>query len=125
MSTSTDGQICFGYELTEDAEFPWSDDGDIETWWAKVSGMPENGNQYTWCRHNPPPVELVTHCSGEYPLFILAAAGTLVTAYRGTPKKIEALNIPHSARWALEEFVKEHGIEVEGEPCWLLSSYWG
>lgn len=45
MTTSTDGQICFGVELgsEEDNEFPWSGDehfGEFDEWWLeRVSGF--------------------------------------------------------------------------------------
>ena len=37
MSTSTDGQICYGIAFEEGFEFPWDADeydGDIEEWWT-------------------------------------------------------------------------------------------
>lgn len=36
MSVSTDGQICYGILLDEDAELPWKTEGygyGIENWW--------------------------------------------------------------------------------------------
>ena len=53
MSTSTDGQLCFGYALGDGVELPWAGD-DFESWWChKILGHSENVNQYTWCRTNP------------------------------------------------------------------------
>ena len=37
MTTSTNGQICFGFKIEEGTEFPWDDDKwdfDIDNWWV-------------------------------------------------------------------------------------------
>lgn len=39
MSTSTDGQICFGVVFEEDYEFPWDDENNFEKWWQTVNGF--------------------------------------------------------------------------------------
>lgn len=116
MSTSTNGQICYGYILSEDAELPWRNDEydyDIETWWTYgVLGFKhsfelfdEKGN---WIEprqskeiedkyfqeqrdfeetHEKLPYELVNYCSDDYPMYILAITKTCMIARRGYPEK--------------------------------------
>lgn len=68
-------------------------------------------------------VEIVSHCSGEYPMFILAAKSQ--SACRGYPEPAD-LAVPGNAderlAWALEVL----GIKPDADkPQWLLASYWG
>lgn len=115
MSTSTDGQICYGIMFDEDYEFPWSaddyEDGDISDWWRDVNGyvnpiespFTDDGDykpgyhqndpridqyfagQSAWDKLNPLPIELVNYQSGDYPAYIIAIPSTVKTANRGNP----------------------------------------
>lgn len=116
MSVSTDGQICFGVLLDEDAELPWDNeeyDHDIETWWTyKILGFKHSFELFDergrWIEprqskevenryfqelidfkksHEEVPYELVNCCSGDYPMYILAIKRTCMTASRGSPEK--------------------------------------
>ena len=116
MSTSTDGQICFGVLIEEDADFPWEDeewDGDIEDWWLRgihgykppfemfdeygewIGGQrwPDEKREvyYRVKREfreaHPLPIELVNYCSAEYPMYIIAIPESCLTANRGYPKE--------------------------------------
>lgn len=72
------------------------------------------------------PVEIVTHCSYDYPMYILAAVGTETTASRGYAQNIDdSLKGHEEAIQKLLEFIKEENVELEGEPSWLLYSMWG
>jgi len=118
MSVSTDGQLCYGILLSEDAELPWQTeeyDYDIEDWWiVKILGFKhsfelfdEKGN---WLEprqskkiedkyfqeqidfkdsHEKLPYELVNVCSGDYPMYMLAITDTCISASRGEPQKID------------------------------------
>ena len=153
MTTSTNGQLSFGILFEEGFEFPWDSEkysSDIEDWWMDIRGFvnplpnpfdedgnykpgfsDEDGAQYfleirKWCRDNPAvPVELVNYCSGDYPMFILAAKTKTVS--RGYPEEIspEFFADTEEAYQTLMAFVEEFGIAYEGEPKWYLSSYWG
>lgn len=112
MSTSTDGQICYGVVFEEDYEFPWDDEvynGDFDEWWLVESGWRWNKeNPYTpdgeyasgfskddprideyydsrnaWKDAHPAPVELVNYQSGECPAYILAIPSSVLIAHRG------------------------------------------
>jgi hypothetical protein len=154
MGTSTNGQLSFGVAFDEDFEFPWSDEkyeGDIEEWWRDVRGFvnpiecpfDDRGDykpgintdspviseyfakQREWETANPIPVELVNYCSGDYPMWIIAAKH--MENCRGTPQKVtmEFIRDTDEAFQRLSEFLDKYGIESENEPDWWLTSYWG
>lgn len=156
MSTSTDGQICYGILFGDDYEFPW-DSGEwhdgIEDWWLyEVCGYrnpfelyDEQGSwlngikppeqqireyydpQYAFLDDHPIPVRLVNYCSGDYPMYIVAAPSSVIIASRGYPEAIGTRSfatVTEEEAALLIEFCREH-FGVFEEPSWWLSSYWG
>lgn len=123
MSTSTDGQICYGIYFEEGFEFPWSEDteweGDIEEWWLIESGwtwdkqnpFDKNGNfspgiytdhplvneyfdsRFKWKLAHPCPVAEVNYQSIEIPAYILAIPESVITANRGYPQVLDPSQI--------------------------------
>lgn len=71
------------------------------------------------------PIEFVRHCSGDYPMWIVAVKGTVRTAYRGRPIEISIDSLTDCAEMEIraEAFCAEHGIPFE-DPQWLLASDW-
>lgn len=78
------------------------------------------------------PIEIIWHCSYDYPMYVIAMKGTQLSAARGYPKKIEdtrelvttALSTAKIAEAA--RFVHEHELlDRPFEPAWLLFSMWG
>jgi hypothetical protein len=130
-------------------------DDDINDWWREVNGFvnpvespwDETGNykddkfspecrtqidayfdaRNTWDKANPLPVSCITHCSYDYPQYVLAVAGTERSANRGYPSvfKPETLVVEQEQIKALLDFCLKYDIEVENEPSWLLFSMWG
>lgn len=121
MTTSTNGQICYGVLFDEDHEFPWDSDeweDDIEEWWLyEVCGYrppfelyDTQGNwlngirpldwqlrEYYDSRHafqdsHPMPVALVNYCSGDYPMYIVAIPNSVIIANRGYPEVVGVWN---------------------------------
>ena len=154
MGQSTNAQLCYGIAFDEDTEFPWHAerfDGEIEQWWRELLGYKpsfelfgEDGDyldgteppkeriaEYFAERdqfdkdHPTLPVEVVEHCSGEYPMYILAVPGTSQIARRGYPRIITPANlfVMPPAIDALVAFCNAHSIEVS-PPEWWLSSNW-
>lgn len=74
---------------------------------------------------NNAPVELVYHCSGDYPMYIVAVKGTTVKAWRGEPQEIttETFEIDVKHLFAAQRFCEEHEIPFE-DPTWILCSYY-
>lgn len=155
MGQSTDAQLCYGIAFDEGTEFPWTDDkydNDIDDWWLTIQGFKptveiydEEGNWLNGVSRDdkavgayyneraefrrtmkPLPVELVTHCSCDYPMHILAVKGTLVTASRGHAEEIDVnmLGVWPRDEAALLNFCDDYGIEYETGPRWWLSSLW-
>jgi hypothetical protein len=144
MSTSTDGQLCYGLTFEEDYEFPW-DGMDLDEWWRDIEGCPvespyaEGGdykpgitiNDYfeqrrRWDDDNPLPIELVNCCSGDCPIWILAIPASVMFCRRGYPLAFDRvdLTVTYEDVQKLLGFCKRFDIEVT-ELKWLLSSYWG
>lgn len=126
MGTSTDAILVFGIELEEEHE-PWGEEQDEDDWLEKdgrdILGL-QGEKQYEIV--NLHPVEIVQHCSYEYPMYVLAIRGTEKRAWRGEPLHItlEELKIPTGNVALLKAFCERHNIEWE-EPKWLLCSMWG
>lgn len=153
MSTSTDGILAYGYDLSgEDCEIEFVDaDGtpldehSAPTWYddenedegfaeqaidwllaaAFLAGKAEDHDLYKDRSEAEAllGVEIVEHCSGVEPRYLLAAK--VITAHRGSPKVIDlslATNADERLSWALGVL----GIKPRADkPAWLLASYWG
>lgn len=155
MSTSTDGIIFFGILCPEECELPWHDaiyDNDIEEWWRKENGFEDILNPWTaegdyaegwstndprfdayyqhrrdWIKSNPLPVDLIHHCSDSYPMFAIAVPNTELTASRGCPERFDPaqLSVGTDQIEKLKAFLTKYEIPYDGEPGWILTSYWG
>jgi hypothetical protein len=153
MGVSTDGQICYGIAFEGDFEFPWNDYDDIDEWWicgvhkfkpsfeiydenggyingkcpADADISKYYGEKHDFAQNHPMPVELVMHCSYDYPMYILAVQGSRLRNSRGYPVGFSPDNLVVSdeSKAALLKFCADFGIECEGEPKWLLTSMWG
>jgi hypothetical protein len=124
MGTSTGAILVFGIELEEEHE-PWGRDQDewLEKDGREILGL-QGEKQYEILEQHP--VEIIQHCSYEYPMYILAVRETEKRAWRGEPFSIdvEDLRIPIANTVLLKAFCERHDIEWK-EPKWLLCSMWG
>lgn len=74
-------------------------------------------------------VELDSYCSGEYPMFLLAAK--VITVHRGDAETIDIADLaaaPAREAWddKLRAALAALGITpTQEQPKWLLCSYWG
>lgn len=131
MGTSTDAIVAFGFNLGEEwpealriegEEYP-----DFEDWIAEHLGLGDWQVEGYWARKreavNAFPVEIISHCSGDYPEYFIAIRGTQQRASRGYPVKLETGEVDSSKVQALREFCAQHGIEWE-EPAWHAFSMW-
>lgn len=142
MGVSTNGILVFGIDFSEEF-LPFEDESlgeDFETLLANDAGIEvpegeyseERGKEYSryWerCSENAKKseIELITHCSGDYPMYILAVRGTEYNAWRGDPTEIDLdkLTVTDEQIGALKSFCELHGL-VYSQPRWLLCSYWG
>jgi hypothetical protein len=140
MGTSTNGILAYGYDLGDPQDdfdpddFPWYDEDEGFDESAEKALLAAHGFTETDWRadgyferksaaEKTIGVELVAHCSGDYPMYLLAAARQ--TARRGYVEVVDR-TVPDNAderlRWALGVL----GITPKAEkPQWLLVSYWG
>lgn len=110
MSVSTDAIICFGKKI--DNEFLEENFGEDEIYDLEHS-LSEKFDMSN--------LELVSHCHCDEPMYIVAIKGTRIEAFRGYPE--------YFCPDGLKETVTELGLQAlkqfEGEPNWILCSYWG
>lgn len=155
MGTSTNGIIGFGVPCDDGCEFPWDAgefDGDIEEWWRHENGFVDIHNPWTedgkyaagwakddprfeayykhrreWLANNSIPVEAENYCSGEYPMYAITVPGVGAKCLRGYPTSFDPseLTVTPEQVEALKAFLEKYEIEHDGEPRWLLMSYWG
>lgn len=155
MGTSTNGIIGFGVPCDEECEFPWDAEefeGDVETWWRHENGFVDIHNPWTedgkyaagwtkndprfdayynhrraWLEANPVPIEAENYCSGDYPMYAITIPGVGAFCRRGDPATFDPSNLVVTPEQisALKSFLDKYSIEHNGEPRWLLMSYWG
>ena len=161
MGQSTDGLLIYGVALPEEVVLPWEHNEEGE-WWLKESGyvptfQPFDGkgeyregvdkddprvNAYfdernAWRKSHPLPVAIHTHCSCEYPMFIVAPHDCEITASRGDPEldvlpqmeilfKTDILVRQEKARVFLKKYLDPLNDEPpsELEFSWILASLW-
>ncbi|HEY5851270.1 MAG TPA: hypothetical protein VIT62_10960 [Lysobacter sp.] len=134
MGTSTNAILAFGFDIGEelpDSLLPEDEDEffDFEEWLCGRLGLEwsEGRDDDYWLKRRAAieafPVDLVAHCSGDYPMYFLAVRGTESTALRGTPQRVQLTPPSEAAIICMREFCAEHGIEWR-EPDWHIFSMW-
>lgn len=73
-------------------------------------------------------IDLITHCSGEYPMYFLAARGSNKLASRGNPTSLSARDLDdgkfdQGVIDAMHAFCDRHDIEWQ-IPQWHIFSMW-
>lgn len=155
MGVSTDAILCYGIAFEEGTVFPWQpedSEGDIMDWWRNLLGFrhsfemfDDQGNYIDGVEpsmdeikayydeerafdleHPTLPVQVVMHCSYNFPMYILAVPSSVYEAARGHPEAIdlEKLFVTPDQEGRLVAFCNAHGIEVS-QPRWWLASMWG
>lgn len=136
MGVSTDALLFYGFQIpggAEDGEDPfWGDADDPEDFIAARAGFetPE-----VWSvRHSERQqqiltrigVEVVQHCSVDYPMYAIGVTASLRTARRGYPIELVSDDLEVRPEWKklLVDFAKLVGIKAQ-TPKWILASNWG
>lgn len=163
MGVTTNGIICFGISYPEDYEFVWDKKpyDEIDDWWLReiqgyknpfeiynekggwlngVTASESRKDEYYNVKREfektmePLPVELVIHCSFDYAMYMVSVKGSVIEAYRGSPKVFnpKTMEIPTNDVLNLIEFcdkyckpIGEYDEPVKLEPHWYLCSLWG
>jgi len=145
MGTSTDAILYYGYApnwgIDCDAP-PWHDlnpdeaDLDHDEWLAGLHGVqkpaeyePESFGAYLEKKREvvaADGIEFIQHCSSDSIMFGVAATGSVVRAFRGSPA---AVDIAVLIEWRdrLNDFLLLAGLHSAalGRRGWWLVSYWG
>jgi hypothetical protein len=140
MGVSTDAILCFGIDLGEGmvecAELARINNdfgADTEEYLAHLAGVPGYGSLDFpgWEERNRRiaelPITIITHCSGDYPMHVLAIPGTEIRASRGYSEKVYASHMQVSQEKinAFMDWCSAHGVDVvTNEPTWVLCSMW-
>jgi len=145
MGVSTDAILAFGFDLGDEEDqslasrLGAADDEfeDFEDWIAVQAGAVYpaghsgiDSPEYQAYRAKRDaaisacPVEMVMHCSHDYPMHFIAVRGTKSRAWRGSPQAIIAGPVAPELIDAMRAFCEAHGIEWQ-EPAWHIFSMWG
>lgn len=138
MSVSTDALLIYGYELDYSDGDPELGEKLEARLLAELAGFTEthkDGKEGFFARQREAlgsiPVEIVLHCSVEYPMYILALRMPQHEALRGEPIRLgESLPIiPNKLRDELstaKSKLERVGVEFNrSEPSWILCSMTG
>jgi hypothetical protein len=142
MGVSSDGIIVYGFDIGEELSslgiFKENTDEDMnedsfDEFILKEAGFSD------WTELSPKnyweqkkkiletcPIELITHCSYDYPMYIVAIRGTFSRAWRGDPKELsqDFFNVPEEKIIKAKEWCEKHEISWQ-TPRWLLASMYG
>ena len=127
MGVSTDAYISFGIDLGESLSY--SPDGEEDVYFGHEVQVVLRDilKKYD--------LEIFSHCSMDYPMFILCYSPTLRHAWRGYPVELDLNKLEgcimnggfesfHSFVFNNPNIAKQLGLEDAGEPKWLLCSDW-
>lgn len=130
MGISSDGILVYGipYDEDETPAFLEEFEGDFDGYLDSISGLPDYGqpgHDFAAQRafREACPVDVVTHCSYDYPMYIIAVRGTESRNSRGYVTEIASLDVSRERLSAFTEWCAERGIT--GSPKWCLVSMYG
>lgn len=137
MGQSTDAIIAYGLDLGDEIEEFEYDEADgfesaaMKRLLAEIVGFTEqwtpNKEGYfdrKRAAEESLGIEIITHCSCDYPMHFLAARGSENRAYRGSPQPVGDLVVDPTWNGKIAKAMSVLGIKSEGEPAWTLFSNW-
>ena len=147
MGVSTDAILFYGFEIDENFEWPkgfvdedekWPDLDEFLLFQDDFPGYPENatsterGKYFEYRAKTLKrlkfdcPVEIDYHCSSDYPIWFIAAKGSIIRANRGWSQtfkpNVDLIPI-NSPDYRIELWCKNNGIPFK-ELKWHLASCW-
>lgn len=133
MGVSTNAMLVFGFPVGDEDEAPewleFTDEvEDFDAWLAMKAGLTREENTYEARRKIAAacPADLFTHCSSDYPMYILGVRSAEFRAIRGDPTDIdpEELDLDGATVGLFKKWCEANDIPYQ-EPKWWLCSYWG
>lgn len=138
MGVYTDAYLAFGIDLGEELPEGWESTDNLGGYDEEAVFDPDVIlERLAGCTGHEPyeersakrealPVALLSHCSSDYPMYILHVPGTVASAFRGGPTEIKFDFIDKEKVETFMTWCREHGIpDEDNNPTWLLASYWG
>ena len=123
MGVSNDAQLVFGFAFEDEESKPeflgeFDDLDDYLTAALTDQSYEKQRKIIEAC-----PAEIIWHCSYDYPMYILAVRGTMISSSRGYLEEItsEKLTVAPEKIAAFKTWCEENNIEYQ-EPKWLLCS---
>ena len=117
MGQSTDAILVWGFDIGDAEELP-------EEVAKRIDHLLDEGYDELESLQRLHGVELVQHCSGSCPHYIVGIEATKTVAWRGHPKTITSLDLPgKTCQAALDAFAQAIGVEAK-PGAWLLASDW-
>lgn len=147
MGVSTDAILAYGIDLGADEDisdgplaplFSEDEGFTLDSLIAEAAGLgpepdyeTERDAWHAWLdamrkAEKAYPLEAVQHCSGEYPMRLIALRSSVMDAKRGAPVAVPDL-LPGPSEdqlAAMRAFCERFGL-VDKTPGWFLFSYWG
>ena len=131
MGVSTDAILFYGIDFDESIMENQTDEADDvfsenpEGWLAKYLGCDAEDWKTRSLFLEATAVELVKHCSVDFPMYALAIRGSVTRAYRGYPKQV-AVESRDTGPWdeLLAVACDKLGLLPKARPAWLLVSMW-
>lgn len=104
-----------------DPEMGWPEGGEPADWPERVRAW----HSAIDLAEKEAPIELISHCSHEVPMYIVALKGTTITAKRGYPQELILPTIDPVKIEVAAAFCRANAILPFENPGWLLCSYMG
>lgn len=119
------------WEAIPDEVFAHGASPDFQTWKQQNPQWEARRNAHVAATEKPEtrvPITIETHCSCDYPMYIVAIKGTAHKAWRGDPKTLDLSDMIRSVNSddlrRAAAFCEEYGICDFEDPKWLLYSLW-
>lgn len=118
MGQSTDAILVYGVPLKDDADSILLDAADEHDHIINklIDNQTIDGIYFEF------------HCSGDYPMYIVAIENSKQWAWRGHPIKIDIEKLSLDVigmKKKIAEFVSKYNLKTDGEIGWWMASYWG
>jgi hypothetical protein len=131
MGQSTDAILCYGMLVASETIEDWEEQPDEAGDEAEKKRNPLG--YMAWMGEGETidgvEVKLVSHCSSDYPEYIVAIAESEMMAWRGNPKPVLGLTTRPEWDAAIRKFIEKYGVELEENehndvPRWWIASDW-
>lgn len=115
MGQSTDAIFTYGFQIEEDSDSHEICESLRNDRWEECSEAEKELG-----------IKLISHCSCDYPMYVIGSEKTTVTAHSAYPKLVQILQIDENMeKTKIRMFCDRFGIEFNESGCgfWLQSDW--